>query len=157
MVRTGPSGGLTVPNGQAQQKVIREALADAGIQANEVDLVEAHGTGTRLGDPIEYNALAGVYGKERDPNRPLYIGSVKTSIGHAESAAGVAGLMKVLLSLQNNEIPPHLHFKQANPRIDLDRIPARVPTAPTPWPNSGKRRAGVSAFGVSGTLAHIIL
>ncbi len=153
----GPSAGLTVPNGQAQQKVIREALTDAAIEPNDVDLVEAHGTGTTLGDPIEYNALAGVYGKDRDAKRPLYITSVKTTIGHAESAAGVAGLMKVLLSLQNKEIPPHLHFNEANPRIDLDRIPARVPTAPTPWPNSRIRRAGVSAFGVSGTLAHIIV
>ncbi len=154
----GASSGLTVPNGPAQQMVIRAALARAGVAASEIDYVEAHGTGTPLGDPIEVEALAAVMDAGRPPDRPLLVGSVKTNIGHAEAASGVAGLIKVVLSLQHEEIPPHLHFKKPNPRIPWRDYRVAVPTAATPWPRGTRRRlAGVSSFGFSGTNAHVIL
>ena len=122
----GRSGGLTVPNGPAQEAVIRAALADAGVAAADVDYVEAHGTGTSLGDPIEVRALAGALGTGRSPERPLWIGSVKTNIGHLESAAGIAGVIKVVLSLQHERIPPQLHFHEPSPHIDWSSSPIEV-------------------------------
>ncbi|OKH59467.1 type I polyketide synthase [Scytonema sp. HK-05] len=154
----GPSTGLTVPNGLAQQKLILKALQNAKVEPSEVSYVEAHGTGTALGDPIEVESLATIFGKGRSQDNPLVVGSVKTNIGHLEAAAGVAGLMKVVLSLQHNEIPPHLHFKQPNPHINWDEVAVMVPTSPMPWFSGQKRRlAGVSSFGMSGTNAHIVL
>src|SRR5580692_2292942 len=130
----GRSGGITAPNGLAQQAVIREALAAAHIEPHEVDYVETHGSGTSLGDPIEVGALSAVYGNGRPKSDPLYIGSVKTNIGHAEGAAGIAGLMKLVLSLESRQIPPHLNLKTLNPYIQWDEIPVEVPTQLRPWP-----------------------
>jgi acyl transferase domain-containing protein/acyl carrier protein len=154
----GPSSGLTVPNASAQQAVIREALKSAKVEPSEVNYVEAHGTGTPLGDPIEVRALGAVLGEGRSPENPLIIGSAKTNIGHLEAAAGVAGIIKVVLSLQHQEIPPHLHFKQPNPYINWDELPVVVPRSAMPWFSGERRRlAGVSSFGMSGTNAHIVL
>ena len=155
----GPSGGLTVPNGQAQEAVIRAALADAGVGPGEVDYVEAHGTGTPLGDPIEVRALARVFGPGRSLERPLWLGSIKTNIGHLEAAAGVAGLMKVVLSLQHRQMPAHLHFERPNPHIDWERIPVRVVKGLRAWEKEpeGRRMAGVSSFGFGGTNAHVVI
>jgi acyl transferase domain-containing protein/acyl carrier protein len=154
----GRSSGLTVPNGLAQQAVIREALLKAQVEPAQVSYVETHGTGTPLGDPIEVNALGAVFGSGRSP-RPLMLGSVKTTIGHLEAAAGIASLMKVVLALQHREIPPHLHLKQLNPHISLEASSIQIPTALTPWSGSPEqpRYAGVSSFGFSGTNAHLIL
>jgi acyl transferase domain-containing protein len=152
----GPSGGLTVPSGPSQEAVIRSALVNAGVKAGEVGYIEAHGTGTSLGDPIEVGALAKVF-TERPEMDPLVIGSVKTQIGHLEAAAGIAGLMKVALSLQQEEIPSHLHFRTPNPHIAWERLPFKIPVQPENWPSGKKRLAGVSAFGASGTNAHVIL
>ena len=154
----GASGGLTVPNGVAQQRVIAEALRRAGIEPGEVDYLEAHGTGTSLGDPIEVQAAGAVFGEGRDPSRPLLIGSVKTNIGHLEAAAGIAGLIKVVLALEHEVLPKHLHFSHPSPYIPWDRLPVRVLDEATPWPRNGRpRTAGVSSFGFSGTNAHVIL
>ena len=152
----GPSGGLTVPHGPAQQRVIRAALRQAGCKSWEVSYLEAHGTGTKLGDPIEVQAAAAVLGHGRSPEHPLLIGSVKTNIGHLEAAAGIAGLIKVVLAIQHDVIPRQLHFKQPNPHIPWDRLPIRVTSEPVPWPRR-RRLAGVSAFGFSGTNAHVLL
>ena len=122
----GASGGLTVPNGIAQQRVIAEALRRAGIDAGDVDYLEAHGTGTSLGDPIEVQAAGAVFGQARDPARPLLIGSVKTNIGHLEAASGIAGLIKVALALEHELLPQHLHFSHPSPHIPWDRLPVRV-------------------------------
>ncbi|WP_433733983.1 SDR family NAD(P)-dependent oxidoreductase [Nocardia sp. CA-129566] len=152
----GRSNGLTAPNGPAQQRVIADALAAAGIASTEVDYVETHGTGTPLGDPIEATALAAAYGPDR--TAPLLIGSIKTNIGHAEGAAGIAGVMKALLMLQHGEIPPSLHFHTPNPHIAWDELPIEVVVRRRPWPVTGRRRTvGVSSFGMSGTNAHVIL
>jgi acyl transferase domain-containing protein/threonine dehydrogenase-like Zn-dependent dehydrogenase/short-subunit dehydrogenase/acyl carrier protein len=153
----GASSGLTVPNGLAQEAVVRAALQAGGVEPHDVSYVEAHGTGTTLGDPIELEALAAVLARNRPADRPLYVGSVKTNIGHAESASGIAGLIKVVLAMQHEEIPRHLHFARLNPRIALRDAPIRVPTEPTPWPASSRRFAGVSSFGFSGTNAHAVL
>jgi myxalamid-type polyketide synthase MxaB len=154
----GRAGGLTVPNGPAQEKVIRQALANAGVQPAEVTYVEAHGTGTALGDPIELRALGAVFGPNRPAGEPLMVGSVKTSIGHLEGAAGIAGLIKVVLALEHGEIPLQPNFHVPNPHVDWDELPLDVPTAPIPWPAGGNRRiAGVSSFGFSGTNAHVVL
>jgi len=154
----GKSGGLTVPNGPAQESVIRDALAAAGLQGSDIDYVEAHGTGTSLGDPIEVRSLGRVLGEGRDPDRPLLIGSVKTNIGHLESAAGVAGFIKVVLALQHGAIPRHLNFKNPNPFIEWADLPVTVASEGKPWIRSSRpRRAGVSSFGFSGTNAHLIL
>jgi acyl transferase domain-containing protein/acyl carrier protein len=154
----GRSSGLTVPNGPAQQRVIRRALETAGVEPAAVHYVEAHGTGTPIGDPIEVEALAAVLGKDRPADDPLLLGSIKTNIGHTEAASGVAGVMKSVLALQHEEIPPHLHLQRLNPRVPWDRYPLRVPTARTPWPAGDRPRiAGVSAFGFSGTNAHVVL
>jgi malonyl CoA-acyl carrier protein transacylase len=154
----GASSGLTVPNGVAQQHLIRQALENAKVAPSEVDYVEAHGTGTALGDPIEVGALASVLAEGRLPSQPVMLGSVKTNVGHLESASGVTGLIKVVLALQHEEIPPHLHFKQPNPHIPWNELPVKVLTEPTPWPSGEKLRiAGVSSFGITGTNAHVVL
>jgi len=155
----GPSSGLTAPNELSQEAVIQKALSMAKVSPHEVSYVEAHGTGTSLGDPIEVKAIEAVYGQERDSDNPLVIGSVKTNIGHTEAASGIAGLIKVVLSMQNKYIPPHLHFKELNPHMTLDGIPAVIPTVGMEWkrPQSGRRLAGVSSFGFSGTNAHVVL
>ncbi len=153
----GKSNGLTAPNSLAQQKVIRTALKNAGVKAEDIDYIEAHGTGTILGDPIEVQAL-GMVMKDRSKESPCYLGSVKTNIGHLEAAAGVAGIIKTILSLKNGQIPPHLHFQKINPHISLDELPIVIPTQLTDFPaNKKKHLAGVSAFGFGGTNAHIIL
>lgn len=153
----GQSNGLTVPNGEAQQKVISEAIQRAGISPDEVAYLEAHGTGTRVGDPIEVASAGAVLGQSR--TNPLLLGSVKSNIGHLEQAAGVAGLIKVLLAMKHEEIPANLHFNSPNPLIDLESIPARVPTGKTPWKRTSEtaRIAGVSGFSFGGTNAHVIL
>ena len=153
----GPSGGLTVPSQEAQEEVVRQALAAAGLGPDDVDYVEAHGTGTQLGDPIELAALAQAFGG-RAPGRPLLVGSVKTNVGHLEAAAGMAGLIKAVLALEHGEIPPHLHFREPNPHVPWSEIPLRVTAEATAWPEVGRaRRAGVSSFGMSGTNAHVLV
>jgi acyl transferase domain-containing protein/NADPH:quinone reductase-like Zn-dependent oxidoreductase/SAM-dependent methyltransferase len=153
----GASGGLTAPNGPSQANVLRDALANGGVLARDVAYVEAHGTGTALGDPIEVQALAAVLGVDRAPDRPLAIGSVKTNVGHLEGVAGVAGLIKAVLVLQHGQIPPHLHLNELNPHIDWASMPIVVPTELTPLTTDGPRLAGVSAFGFSGTNAHVVV
>ena len=154
----GVSSGLTVPSETAQEKVIRRALEDAGAAPTDVSYIEAHGTGTSLGDPIEISALDTVFSRNHSGDFPLTIGSVKTNFGHLEGAAGIAGLMKVVLALQHEEIPPHLHFETPNPHIDWERLPFTIPTEGIPWSRGEKTRiAGVSSFGASGTNAHVVL
>lgn len=154
----GRSNGLTAPNGPAQQAVLRAALEDAGVAPGDVGCVEAHGTGTPLGDPIEMNALMAVLGEGRDPSARCAVGSVKTNIGHLESAAGIAGLVKAVLMLEHGVIPPHLHLSRLNPHIALEGTPFVVPANAIDWPAAGvPRRAGVSAFGFGGTNAHVIV
>jgi acyl transferase domain-containing protein/NADPH:quinone reductase-like Zn-dependent oxidoreductase/acyl carrier protein len=154
----GRSSGLTVPNGPAQQAVLRKALASARLQPADIDYVEAHGTGTSLGDPIEAEALGLVMGEGRTPERPLLIGSIKTNLGHTESASGIAGLLKTVMALRHEAIPPHLHFSKPSPGIAWSELPLAVPTKLTSWPRSERvRRAGVSSFGFSGTNAHVIV
>lgn len=154
----GRSASLTAPNGLAQQAVIREALATAGVAPSEVRHLEAHGTGTPLGDPIEVEAAATVLGNGRQPGDRAWLTSVKTNIGHAEAAAGVASLIKVILAFQHEALPPHLHLRRLNPHISLDRFPFTIPTELTHWPRSERPRiSGVSSFGMSGTNAHVIL
>lgn len=152
----GKTNGLAAPNGNAQQAVIREALADAGIQPAAVDYVEAHGTGTILGDPIEVEALGAVQGTER--LEPLRLGAVKTNIGHLEPAAGMAGLIKILLSLSHEELPQNIHFQRPNPHIAWDNLQLRVLSEKSAWHRSTRPRiAGLSSFGFSGTNAHVII
>ncbi|RQH10614.1 MgcI [Okeania hirsuta] len=154
----GPSSGLTVPNKLAQEKLIQQALKAAKVEPGQVSYVEAHGTGTSLGDPMEVRALTSVFEQGRDGENPLHIASVKTNIGHLEAAAGIAGVIKVVLQLQNQKIAPHLHFVNPSPYIDWENTPVKVPTELTPWQSSGdKRIAGVSSFAISGTNAHIVL
>ncbi len=154
----GAGSSLTTPNGPAQAAVIRAALADANLRPEQISYVEAHGTGTRLGDPIEVQALAAVLGAGRAAERPLLIGSVKTNLGHLEAAAGMAGLLKVIVSLEHREIPAHLHLRLLNPFIPWAELPVKVTTEHTPWePLGGTRIAGTSSFGFSGTNAHVIL
>ena len=154
----GPSSGLTVPNGPAQEAVIRAALARAGIQPSQVDYIEAHGTGTALGDPIEVRALGACFNDGRPPERPLLIGSVKTNIGHLEAASGIAGLIKAALVLHHREIPPSLHFQRPNPNIDWEGLAIRVATEATSLAHgAGRLHAGVTALGFSGTNVHIVL
>ncbi len=157
--QNGASAGLTVPNGRAQEQVLEEALARAGIQPAEVDYVEVHGTGSQLGDPIEVRAAAAVYGEGREPTRPLLLGTVKTNIGHLEAAAGVAGLIKVMLAMKQGVIPKHLHFEDPNPHVDWDQLPVQVTAEAVKWPSAPERppRAGVSAFAISGTNAHVVV
>ena len=154
----GPSSALTAPNGPAQEDVIRTALARAGLKPRDIGYIEAHGTGTQLGDPLEVEALGAVFRGDRDSGAPLMIGSVKTNIGHLEGAAGVTGLIKLVLALRNKEIPPHLHMKEPNPHIDWSSMPVKVTDSLIPWdPIDGRRIGGVSSFGFSGTNAHVIV
>ena len=153
----GRSQGLTAPNGLSQQQVIREAQALAGIRPEQIDYIETHGTATPLGDPIEAQSLGAVM-EGRAPGDPCLIGSVKTNIGHLEASAGVAGLIKTVLALHHEQIPPHLHFQEINPHIPIDRLPLAITTQLTPWPRSDSPRfAGVSSFGFGGTNAHVVL
>ena len=153
----GTSNGITAPNGPSQQTVIRQALNNAGVKPAEISYVEAHGTGTPLGDPIEVKSLKTVLTKDRQANQPCYIGSVKTNIGHTEAAAGIAGLIKTVLALQHQEIPPNLHLNKLNPYIRLNKTPLSIPTQKQPWTVEGKRLAGISSFGFGGTNAHVVL
>lgn len=154
----GRSGGLTAPNGPSQERVVMLALADAQLDAEAVSYVEAHGTGTLLGDPIEVGALASALCADRTAERPLLVGSVKTNIGHTEAAAGVAGLIKVVLMLQHGVIAPHLHLDRLNPHIAAGDHAIAVATQRMNWPvEAGRRVAGVSSFGLSGTNAHLII
>lgn len=155
----GTSSGVTVPNGMAQQALLRRALANAGIKASQMGYLEAHGTGTALGDPIEMRAVSAVLCEGRSQEQKLVVGSAKTNFGHLEAAAGIAGLIKVVLSLHHQEIPPHLHLEKPNPLIPWESLPVTIPTQRLSWPaGDGQRRiAGVSSFGMSGTNAHVIL
>ncbi|MCE2449788.1 MAG: acyltransferase domain-containing protein [Candidatus Latescibacteria bacterium] len=157
--QNGASAGPTVPNGPAQERVIEEALARASVVPAEVDYLEAHGAGSGFGDPIEVQAAAAVYGKGREADRPLLIGSVKTNIGHLEPAAGVASLIKTVLAMKRGVIPKNLHFEEPSPHLDWDQLPVQVVSAMTEWPrHDGRpRRAGVSAFGISGTNSHVVV
>jgi acyl transferase domain-containing protein len=153
----GASGGLTVPNGVAQQRVIRAALADAGLAPTDIDYVEAHGTATALGDPIELSALAAVYGATRAA-APLQVASVKTNFGHMEAAAGAVGVLKTALALDRGQLPPHLNLRRPNPRFDWDGCGLEIPLQGKAWPRGERvRRAAVSAFGISGTNVHLVL
>lgn len=154
----GASGGLTVPSGPSQQMVIRSALGRAGLRPDSIDSIEAHGTGTSLGDPIEMGALGDVF-CSAPRSRPLYVSSAKTNLGHLESAAGIAGLIKIVLAMNHGQIPPHLHFKTPNPKIDWQALDVTIPTELFAWTpgTDGKRRAGVSAFGFAGTNAFVVL
>ena len=154
----GMTNGLTAPNGPSQRAVIHQALERAGVTPDQISYVEAHGTGTSLGDPIEFKSLRAVLMQERSPDQPCWLGSVKTNIGHLESAAGVAGLIKVILAMQHREIPAHLHLNQLNPYVSLEGTTFTIPTERQPWlTGTQKRLAGVSSFGFGGTNCHVVL